>query len=757
MIYVKLSKGLLFLLSFGLVVLSTACSDDTSDVDDIAESLADRLTKALDFDQSDKESGTPPAGNDGPAIESVDMPEEFRMDASFRVRVLSSDIEAEKLDFCYVYVQGASRFFEIEKSALADGTGEGIILDITGALDQDDQLAGEDFTVEFSLRDTQGNIGPVFPMPLHVSRLEAECNLGDCCNAGQWVPSGEACLSGEDVYSCTSDRCSADHACEADLDSGFCLIDETCTAEGTEKEDKECQLCAPDQNSDSWTAKENGTPCLYDTAADSGDCQDGECVLNLPTRLAESLNLDSAQLLSESKPPSDDAAGFEIDNLVGPIEIRLSSDFFFHLHTTKAPEEFQGAVLSLEGARRTWEFATLPVRYRDHYRMRLEGHLAQNEVFHDTEATFWIAFRAADGQLGAYQSHTVTIPQSVPECSLSTCCNGGAYLPEGFSCDAEDFCMLSPTCTEDGACTGSRYSCNNRGACNEHDDTCTCNQGFAGDFCEGCAEGYTGDYCQHCAEGYYEYPEASNQCVVDPCYDDPCNGHGTCDNSQGSALCTCDDAYESEDCSACKEETLGSYPYCFLPPDGFCQTSECHAPAPSEQDLCYDDSEVIDCPGTAGDASCSVTSFCGQDAQYEEEASPWQCLDENGTVLQSCPEEVGPSEMVQDSQRGLLWHRTVECELSYQEAQQFCQSSAVGGIQTWRLPSPHELHNLIDEGRSEPACDADVWGTPSGLFWTSQPNVAHPTYTWTVDFDLGRLNHATQTEAHCLRCVAEAP
>ncbi len=45
------------------------------------------------------------------------------------------------------------------------------------------------------------------------------------------------------------------------------------------------------------------------------------------------------------------------------------------------------------------------------------------------------------------------------------------------------------------------------------------------------------------------------------CIPDPCNGHGSCDNSGGWALCDCDTGYDGADCSVCAEGYEG-YPDC---------------------------------------------------------------------------------------------------------------------------------------------------------------------------------------------------
>ena len=87
--------------------------------------------------------------------------------------------------------------------------------------------------------------------------------------------------------------------------------------------------------------------------------------------------------------------------------------------------------------------------------------------------------------------------------------------------------------------------------CNSH-GTCDDTNGYA--LCD-CNTGYDGTDCSVCAEGYEGYPD----CRDDPCEPDPCNDHGTCNSTDGS--CTCNNAFMTEDCGACLDGYEG-YPDC---------------------------------------------------------------------------------------------------------------------------------------------------------------------------------------------------
>ncbi len=70
-----------------------------------------------------------------------------------------------------------------------------------------------------------------------------------------------------------------------------------------------------------------------------------------------------------------------------------------------------------------------------------------------------------------------------------------------------------------------------------------------------CNNAFMTEDCSACQEGFIDYPD----CRDDPCEPDPCNGHGTCDSADGS--CTCDNEFMTEDCGACLDGYEG-YPDC---------------------------------------------------------------------------------------------------------------------------------------------------------------------------------------------------
>ena len=98
--------------------------------------------------------------------------------------------------------------------------------------------------------------------------------------------------------------------------------------------------------------------------------------------------------------------------------------------------------------------------------------------------------------------------------------------------------------------------CNGHGTCNPTDGSCACDDYFAGDACDACDAGTLGTY---------------PNCIDDPCDPDPCNGHGTCDTADGS--CTCNDYFAGDTCNACGADAVGTYPDCV---DNPCDPDPCN-------------------------------------------------------------------------------------------------------------------------------------------------------------------------------------
>lgn len=86
-------------------------------------------------------------------------------------------------------------------------------------------------------------------------------------------------------------------------------------------------------------------------------------------------------------------------------------------------------------------------------------------------------------------------------------------------------------------------SCSGHGSCEATEDGFLCT----------CHSGFAGERCERCAVGYQGYPA----CAKDFCYKNACSGHGTCVNG----VCVCRQGYAGSTCERCARGYTG-YPNC---------------------------------------------------------------------------------------------------------------------------------------------------------------------------------------------------
>jgi hypothetical protein len=72
---------------------------------------------------------------------------------------------------------------------------------------------------------------------------------------------------------------------------------------------------------------------------------------------------------------------------------------------------------------------------------------------------------------------------------------------------------------------------------------------------------------------------------------------------------------------------------------------------------------------------------------------------------------------VLDNQTGLRWQREPGGTFTFNDAAAYCQTSTLGGLSGWRVPSATEAQTLVDETVVE-GVDTSVFSV-SGQIWTS--------------------------------------
>jgi formylglycine-generating enzyme required for sulfatase activity len=111
------------------------------------------------------------------------------------------------------------------------------------------------------------------------------------CAGLVWTPSGE-CHSGEcvagatkscnDGLACTTDSCAAPTGCSNALQTGYCLVDGACYADGQVNPANACQVCSTSSSTTAWTNVADGSWCTPGTCSGTllilpKTCSNGTC------------------------------------------------------------------------------------------------------------------------------------------------------------------------------------------------------------------------------------------------------------------------------------------------------------------------------------------------------------------------------------------------------------------------------------------------------------------------------------------------
>ena len=126
--------------------------------------------------------------------------------------------------------------------------------------------------------------------------------------------------------------------------------------------------------------------------------------------------------------------------------------------------------------------------------------------------------------------------------------------------------------------------------------------------------------------------------------------------------------------------------------------------------------------------------------------------------------------VVEEREIGLIWQGCpagrsgFDCQVgtrtrhNWVEALLYCEGLTWGGQTDWRLPNVRELSSIVDDQRSSPAIDPQVFPqTPSEWFWTSTPVFGAGSSAWRVNFDYGNVSSYDVTYEYAVRCVRGGP
>lgn len=245
-----------------------------------------------------------------------------------------------------------------------------------------------------------------------------------------------------------------------------------------------------------------------------------------------------------------------------------------------------------------------------------------------------------------------------------------------------------------------------------------------------------------------------------------CSGRGEPGCDELPELSPCVD--EAETAGICALGSCVALPSCGA---GGCSDDAPRTPiAPTNLRVCYGASGdgvpdgTIDCPAQIGTDACATTPYCGTDAQYG-----WDSRNPASARFERTVD--GPEPVVRDAVTGLQWMGCVHGQggagcageglrVDGFTAEAICRDATWGGHEDWALPSAHELHSIVDFGRTTPAFDLDAFANaPSGFAedyeqwwiecaWTRTTYAQRSDVAWAVITNNGDVSQGSGVPYH---------
>jgi hypothetical protein len=124
----------------------------------------------------------------------------------------------------------------------------------------------------------------------------------------------------------------------------------------------------------------------------------------------------------------------------------------------------------------------------------------------------------------------------------------------------------------------------------------------------------------------------------------------------------------------------------------------------------------------------SYTTANGEDADYTINPPSYILQNNNTTVY--------------DSVTTLVWQRGDGGEMTFANAQTYCDTLTLGGFTDWRLPSCHELFSIFNHDKPNPAIDTNYFGhTLAEYWWSYELQYNDPNKVWVTNAGGGVGNH----------------
>ena len=113
--------------------------------------------------------------------------------------------------------------------------------------------------------------------------------------------------------------------------------------------------------------------------------------------------------------------------------------------------------------------------------------------------------------------------------------------------------------------------------------------------------------------------------------------------------------------------------------------------------------------------------------------------------------------IVKDPSTNLMWEDTKHVEegqVTYLEANSYCEALELGKHNDWRVPTLKELLSIVDYARFEPATLKEFNRIDQDkLYWSNTAYTNKSTEFWGVDFEDGDTDTASAIYDRRVRCV----